>query len=93
MCTGPVLAISRAVYTFASKLENSPCAPANPHGTDLLEAVLLLQSLDAAFNLGESNLLGVTSEEWREEFLELQLAALEVLQADDFALETGNHSK
>lgn len=58
-------------YTFGSKLEHGPCAPANSHGTNLLEAVFLLQRLDAAFNLGESNLLGVTSKEWREKFLEL----------------------
>ena len=71
-------------YTFGTELEHGPSAIAKANGTKLLEAVFLLQGLCAAFDLGEADLLGVTT----DELPKVEFATLHYLHGDDLAVKT-----
>ena len=72
------------IHTFGSELERGPSAPAEPDYAELLEAMFLLQGSNARFNLGESDLLGITTDECRE----VEFATSQYLRRDDFASKT-----
>ena len=73
--------VSRDVDTFSSQLEHSPAPPAEANGTEFAEAVFGLQRLGAAFDLGESDLLVVTTKESHQ----VEFAAFHYFGSNDFA--------
>ena len=68
-------------YTFSSQLKDGPAAPAEANRTDFVEAVFGLQRLGAAFDLGETGLLVVTTKESHK----VELAAFHCFWGNDLA--------